>query len=87
MRKSQSLILYKNERGYYFVDKTLLVKELLDKKGLVNLFIRPRRFGKTLSLSILKYFFEDEREDDGTKKENTYLFDGLNIMQEDSFLV
>lgn len=35
--------------GYYYVDKTLLIKELLDKKGEVNLFTRPRRFGKTLS--------------------------------------
>ena len=70
-------------RGYYFVDKTLLVKELLDKKGDVNLFTRPRRFGKTLSLSILKYFFEDERDKDGEKKDNSYLFEGLNIMQED----
>lgn len=37
-------------KGYYYVDKTLLIKELLDKKGEVNLFTRPRRFGKTLNL-------------------------------------
>ena len=37
------------EHGYYFVDKTLFIKELLDMKGKVNLFTRPRRFGKTLS--------------------------------------
>ena len=37
------------EHGYYYVDKTLLIKELLDKRGEVNLFTRPRRFGKTLS--------------------------------------
>ena len=36
-------------RGYYFVDKTLLIKELLDNKADVNLFTRPRRFGKTLN--------------------------------------
>lgn len=36
-------------KGYYYVDKTLFIKELLDKKGEVNLFTRPRRFGKTLS--------------------------------------
>ena len=36
------------EHGYYFVDKTLFIKELLDMKGKVNLFTRPRRFGKTL---------------------------------------
>lgn len=40
--------------GYYYVDKTLLIKELLDKKGEVNLFTRPRRFGKTLNLSMLR---------------------------------
>lgn len=70
-------------RGYYFVDKTMLIKELLDKKGLVNLFTRPRRFGKTLNMSILQYFFEDARDDDGEKVDNKYLFDGLNIMQTD----
>ena len=44
-------------RGYYFVDKTMLIKELLDKKGDVNLFTRPRRFGKTLNMSMLEHFF------------------------------
>ena len=44
--------------GYYFVDKTLFIKELLDMKGKVNLFTRPRRFGKTLNMSMLRYFFE-----------------------------
>lgn len=68
-------------RGYYFVDKTLLIKELLDKKGDVNLFTRPRRFGKTLNMSMLQYFFEDSRNDKGTKLHNTELFQGLNIME------
>lgn len=68
-------------RGYYFIDKTLFIKELLDKKGSVNLFTRPRRFGKTLSLSILQYFFEDVRDRKGEKKDNSSLFKGLNIMQ------
>lgn len=49
-------------RGYCFIDKTLFIKELLDKRGDVNLFTRPRRFGKTLSLSMLQYFFEDDRD-------------------------
>lgn len=52
-------------RGYYFIDKTWFMKELLDKKGDVNLFTRPRRFGKTLNMSMLQYFFEDMRTDDG----------------------
>ncbi|AKA70496.1 AAA family ATPase [Clostridium scatologenes] len=61
-------------RGYYFIDKTLLIKDLLDNKTDVNLFTRPRRFGKTLNMSMLQYFFED------SKKDNSYLFEGLNIM-------
>lgn len=73
-------------QGYYFIDKTLIVKELLEKKGEVNLFTRPRRFGKTLSLSILKYFFESAYDADGTPKDNSYLFEGLNIMREESCL-
>ena len=47
------------EMDYYFVDKTLMIKELLDQAGKVSLFTRPRRFGKTLNLSMLRYFFED----------------------------
>ena len=67
-------------RGYYFVDKTMLIKELLDKKGSANLFTRPRRFGKTLNMSMLQYFFEDVRDDNGNKIDNSYLFEGLKIM-------
>ena len=60
--------------GYYFVDKTLFIKELLDMKGKVNLFTRPRRFGKTLNMSMLRYFFEEGKTD------NTELFRELKIM-------
>ena len=60
--------------GYYFVDKTLFIKELLDMKGKVNLFTRPRRFGKTLNMSMLRYFFETGKAD------NSELFQGLKIM-------
>lgn len=42
------------QSDYYYIDKTLLIKELLDRKGEVNLFTRPRRFGKSLNLSMLK---------------------------------
>ncbi|WP_026889575.1 AAA family ATPase [Clostridium beijerinckii] len=62
-------------RGYYFVDKTLLIKDLLDNKAAVNLFTRPRRFGKTLNMSMLQYFFEN------SSKDNSYLFENLNIMK------
>ncbi len=65
--------------GYYYVDKTLFIKELLDYEGKVNLFTRPRRFGKTLNMSMLRYFFEDTG--DAVKNEkNRQLFHGLKIM-------
>ena len=70
-------------RGYYFVDKTLLIKDLLDNKAAVNLFTRPRRFGKTLNMSMLQYYFEDRRDEfTGEKIDNSYLFEGLNIKRE-----
>lgn len=46
------------QEEYYYVDKTLLIKEFLDKKPLVSLFTRPRRFGKTLNMDMLRVFFE-----------------------------
>lgn len=49
--------------GYYYVDKTLLIKELLDYHPLVSLFTRPRRFGKTLNMDMLRVFFEKTEED------------------------
>lgn len=66
------------EKGYYYVDKTLMIKDLLDRKGEVNLFIRPRRFGKTLNLSMLKYYFEDTGDAERNKR-NAQLFSGLAI--------
>lgn len=57
----------------YYVDKTLLIKDILDKKSQVNLFTRPRRFGKTLTLSMLRAFFENVPS-------NRELFSGLKIM-------
>ena len=48
---------------YYYVDKTLLIKEFLDQKPLVSLFTRPRRFGKTLNMDMLRVFFEISGED------------------------
>lgn len=60
--------------NFYYVDKTMFIAELLQNWGEVNLFTRPRRFGKTLNLSMLKCFFEI-----GGRQE---LFDGLKISQE-----
>lgn len=48
---------------YYYVDKTLMIKEFLDQKPLVSLFTRPRRFGKTLNMDMLRVFFEISEED------------------------
>ena len=67
--------------GYYFVDKSLLIKDLLDKKGDVSLFTRPRRFGKTLNLSMLQYFFEDAGSQSEARWEQEELFQNLKIMQ------
>ena len=69
------------ERGYYFIDKTNFIRDLIDLKGEVTLFTRPRRFGKTLNMSMLQYFFEDMRDKDGKKVDNAGLFQGLNIVQ------
>ena len=62
------------KEGFYYVDKTGLIRDLLNNWGKVNLFTRPRRFGKTLNMSMLKSFFEI-----GTDKT---LFDGLAISEE-----
>ena len=56
---------------FYYVDKTMLIEQLLAKWGKVNLFTRPRRFGKSLNMSMLRYFFDIETD--------KTLFDGLYI--------
>ena len=65
---------------YYYVDKTMFIKEMLDLKGKVNLFTRPRRFGKTLNLSMLRYFFEDTG-DKLKNDQNRELFRGMKITE------
>ena len=70
-------------RGYYYIYKTLLIKDLLDDKASVNLFTRPRRFGKTFNMSMLQYYFEDRHNEyDGSKIDNSYIFNGLNILEQ-----
>ena len=64
------------ENNYYYIDKTKLIKDILHYRAKVNLFTRPRRFGKTLNMSMIKYFFDIEN-----KEENRKLFDGLNISE------
>ena len=61
------------QAGFYYVDKTRLIEQLIDQWGKVNLFTRPRRFGKTLNMDMLNCFFLNkfaERDD---------LFEGLEI--------
>lgn len=69
------------DRPFYYVDKTLMIKEILDKGGAINLFTRPRRFGKTLALSMIKTFFEVNTDENGTVIDNSHYFDGMKIMQ------
>ena len=65
------------ERNCYFVDKTLMINDILDSGAKVTLFTRPGRFGKTLNMSMLQRFFEK------TVNNNSYLFNGLNISKAD----
>ena len=62
------------EEDYFYIDKTLFIKELLENKGMVTLITRPRRFGKTLNLSMLKSFFD-------IGANSKALFEGLKIME------
>lgn len=63
-----------SKENFYYVDKTMFIAELLNNWGKVNLFTRPRRFGKSLNISMLKCFFEINCE--------KTLFDGMDILQE-----
>lgn len=67
------------EKNLYYVDKTLMIKNLIDRHGKVNLFTRPGRFGKTLNLSMLRRFFEYESDEKGNRIDNGKLFQGLKI--------
>ena len=55
------------DKNLYFIDKSLLVEEVLNQGGQTILLTRPRRFGKTLNLSVIRRFFEDERTEKGEK--------------------
>ena len=60
--------------NYFYIDKTMFIKELLENKGEVTLITRPRRFGKTMNLSMLKHFFD-------IRSDSRSLFEGLQIME------
>ena len=66
------------EEGYYFVDKTMLIKDVIDLPGKIKLITRPRRFGKTLNMNMIKRFFSREEKKD--------LFEGLKIWEEKGFV-
>ena len=68
------------EYDYYYFDKTKFIENILEDRSKVKLFTRPRRFGKTLNISMLKYFFDVEN-----KEENKKLFEGLNISKSEYF--
>ena len=70
------------DEGLYYVDKTLLIRDVLEKGGKVTLFIRPRRFGKTLALSMLRPFFEQEYASDGSRTDHKRYFEGMKIMDQ-----
>ena len=64
------------KRENYYIDKTMFIKDIIDNQSGVNLITRPRRFGKTLNMSMLKYYF------DCRQKDNKELFEGLKIMNQ-----
>ena len=64
-------------RENYYIDKTMYIRDIIDNEASVLLVTRPRRFGKTLNMSMLKYYF------DCTKKDSKELFEGLKIMEQD----
>ena len=68
------------EYDYYYFDKTKFIENILEDRSKVKLFTRPRRFGKTLNMSMLKYFFDVKNKD-----ENKNLFEGLNISKSEYF--
>ena len=68
------------EYDYYYFDKTKFIEKILEERSKVKLFTRPRRFGKTLNISMLKYFFDVKNKD-----ENKNLFEGLNISKSEYF--
>ena len=69
------------KNDYYYIDKTLLIMDLLTQKSKVTLFTRPRRFGKTLAQSMLRTFFEEEIDADGRAVDNSGYFSGKKIME------
>ena len=68
------------DNNRYFIDKTLIIKDFIEDSSKIVLLPRPRRFGKTLNMSIVKYFLEKSDED------RSYLFKGTNIEKENEIM-
>ena len=68
------------EKNYYYFDKTRFIEDILEDGAQVKLFTRPRRFGKTLNMSMLKYFFDVRN-----KEENRKLFENLEVSKSEYF--
>ena len=86
MKRKKIGIGYENYKEFvdqdmYYVDKTLLVRDVLTKGSKVTLFTRPRRFGKTLAMSMLQTFFEAEVDREGNQVDNSRYFTGKKIME------
>lgn len=69
------------DQELYYVDKTMLISDMMNKGGKVTLFTRPRRFGKTLALSMIRTFFELEYDRDGNVADNSRYFEGKRITE------
>ena len=69
------------EKNYYYIDKSCMIKDLIEEQGKVYLFTRPRRFGKTLALSMIRTFFEKEYDITGNLIDNTEYFAKMKIWQ------
>ena len=67
------------EKNYYYIDKSCMIKDLIEEQGKVNLFTRPRRFGKTLALSMIRTFFEKEYDITGKFIDNMHYFTEMKI--------
>jgi len=68
------------DENYYYVDKTMVLKDLIDQFGKVFFMLRPRRFGKSLLLSMVQTFFEDGRDGNGSPVDNSRYFEGAKIL-------
>ena len=71
------------DQDMYYVDKTMLIRDIVERGGKVTLFTRPRRFGKTLALSMFRTFFEKEYDNNGNIVDNRRYFEGKRIMEAD----